>query len=111
MIDSSSSPYAALLLRLALGVLFLAPRASVELANLHLEWCAAIAHLRLSVWDYYSEGGWTPHCTLAVGLLPEKFASAFCICRSTPFPPHAEIKEIGLAKLQPLERIQSFALR
>ena len=94
-----------------LGVLFLAPRASVELANLHLKWCAAITHLRLAVWKYYSATDWTPHCTLAVGLSPAEFVPAFNLCRSTIFPYRAEIQEIGVAKLQPLERIESFALR
>jgi len=93
-----------------LGVMFLAPRASAELANLHLEWCAAIAPLDLAVWDYYSAGDWSPHCTLAVGLIPEQFAEAFSICRSTRFPLPVEIQEIGVTKLRPVERVQSFAL-
>ncbi len=94
-----------------LGVMFLAPRASVGLLNLHLEWCAAIAPFDLVVWDYYSAADWSPHCTLAVGLVPEQFGHAFAVCRSMQIPFQAEIQEIGVAKLQPLERVRSFALQ
>jgi 2'-5' RNA ligase len=53
-----------------LGVLFLAPQASSELARLHLDWCAAVSALEIPVWEHYTPGNWTPHCTLAIGLLP-----------------------------------------
>jgi hypothetical protein len=91
-----------------LGVLFLAPRASIQLDHLHLDWCTAIDPLDLAVWDYYRAGHWTPHCTLAVGLTPDQFGAAFDVCRSTPFPLLAEIREIGLVKLRPLERLRTF---
>ena len=94
-----------------LGVLFLAPRASIQLDHFHLDWCTAIEPLDLAVWDYYRAANWTPHCTLAVGLTPDQLGPAFDVCRSTPYPLSAEIREIGLVKLQPLERVRTFPLR
>jgi 2'-5' RNA ligase len=87
------------------GVMFLAPMASVELDQLHIDWCVEAKRLELVVWEHYQAKKWTPHCTLAIGLRSERIAEAFHICKAFDFAVSAEICEIGLIKIRPIERV------
>jgi 2'-5' RNA ligase len=93
-----------------LGVMFLAPRPSVELIDLQVDWSAEILPLHLPVWEFYGAGDWTPHCTLAIGLNSDRLIDALNVCKTTEFPLEAEICEIGLTRSPPREELVSFAL-
>jgi hypothetical protein len=90
--------------------MFLAPQASVELINLQLDWFAEILPLHLPVWEYYGARDWTPHCTLAIGLNPDRLIDALTACKTIELPLEAEICEIGLIRGPPREDVISFAL-
>jgi 2'-5' RNA ligase len=92
------------------GVMFLAPQASVELINLQVDWFAEILPLHLPVWEYYGATDWTPHCTLAIGLHPDRLIDALSVCKTMEFPLEAEICEIGLIRNPPRQDVVSFAL-
>jgi 2'-5' RNA ligase len=92
------------------GIMFLAPQASVELINLQLDWFAEILPLHLPVWEYYGARDWTPHCTLAIGLNPDRLIDALTACKTIELPLEAEICEIGLIRGPPREDVISFAL-
>jgi 2'-5' RNA ligase len=92
------------------GVMFLAPQASVELINLQVDWFAEILPLHLPVWEYYGATDWTPHCTLAIGLHPDRLIDALSVCKTMEFPLEAEICEIGLIRNPPRQDVVIFAL-
>jgi 2'-5' RNA ligase len=92
------------------GVMFLAPIATVELDQLHINWCVETKRLELAVWEHYQAKKWAPHCTLAIGLSSEQIPEAFHICKAFEFTVSAEICEIGLVKIRPIERVCTVAL-
>ncbi|HEV8634283.1 MAG TPA: 2'-5' RNA ligase family protein [Chloroflexota bacterium] len=90
-------------------VVFLAPTPTRALLALH-----AAFHHRFAAFGpaapYYRPGGWTPHCTLAlgfpVGLLPDLAAACNRIVR----PLHGRVEAIGLVRYGPRREIAVFPL-
>jgi 2'-5' RNA ligase len=68
------------------GVLFLAPRLSPELEEIHGRFHEQFDLAPGRPSHYYSPGAWTPHCTLATQLTPVAMIEARKICEDLKLP-------------------------
>jgi 2'-5' RNA ligase len=90
------------------GVVFLAPVVTLELLEIHKELNNRLAALGLSVNGYYQPGHWIPHCTVAMGLPPERVPLAIEVCRNSDVFHEVKISAVGLIQFQPSEVIFTF---
>jgi 2'-5' RNA ligase len=93
------------------GVVFLAPAVTQELLELHRSLHGVLRHRGIECAGYYQPGKWVPHCTVAIGVAPDKMGAATEIClRSQAFGP-VEIDEVSLVDFPPVREIYTIPLR
>jgi len=51
-------------------VVFLAPKVTRDLLNLHERFVGEFTLLVSGIWDYYLPGNWVPHCALGIAVPP-----------------------------------------
>jgi 2'-5' RNA ligase len=88
-------------------VLYLAPAMSAELVRL-FNYTHALVDGKCRA--MYSEGAWTPHCTLASVLKPEELIDALRVGMELPLPIRGEIAEINLFEIEPLHLVESIRI-
>jgi 2'-5' RNA ligase len=92
------------------GVVFLAPRPSEALSELHARFHRDFAGHRATASQYYLSGNWKPHCTVAENLSPAQVSQAIEICRKTPLPIRGAYVQIGLLEFRPIKQICAFEI-
>ena len=110
------SPFPVLLSNLGvfcsdLSVLFLGPVVNAELIGAHRKTHELFVGDRPSEWEYYLEGNWVPHCTLAMDIPREMVPRAVESCMAVRLPIEATVTEIGLVEFRPVKELFSFDLR
>ena len=83
------------------GVVFLGVTVTDQLLNIHARFHEIFKKHAQEQREYYAVGKWTPHCTLAFGLLEHEIAEAVKICRQIALPTSTEVKEIGIVEVSP----------
>ena len=78
------------------GVYFLAPVVTPELLALHRELVA----LGPEPAAYYRPGAWVPHCTIAIGMLPERLPALAAACRGA-LPLSGRVEAVALVEYAP----------
>jgi len=92
------------------GAVYLAPTVTSELLELHRAVCGVLAEQNANVREYYKPGWWIPHCTLAIGLPPERLPDAISVSREIALPGSSSFAELGIGRFPPGERLYTFPL-
>jgi len=86
---------------------FLAPKVTPELLVLHMQFFDRFSSVSSGIWQIYSPSTWVPHCTVAMGILPQQLAPAFEACESFGLPFACTVVEIGLVEFRPVKQLYS----
>ena len=86
-------------------VAFLAPKVTPEILALHASFFAEFASISTDIWRHYHPASWVPHCTLAVGLLPQHILPAFEACQACGLPVDCAVVGMGLVEFLPVKQI------
>ena len=81
--------------------MFLGVTVTEQLLNVHARFHKIFQKHAQEQRGYYAVGRWTPHCTLAFGLLEDQIIEAVTVCRRIDLPISAEVEEIGVVKVSP----------
>ena len=93
------------------GVVFLAPVVTQELLEVHGRLHRFLRDREVECAEYYHPGKWVPHCTVAIGVTPDKIGAATEICvRSEAFGP-VEMDEVSLIEFPPVHELYACPLR
>jgi 2'-5' RNA ligase len=95
------------------GVLFYGVTMSRGLLEAHAEYSRIFAYHARQPNAYYRLGAWVPHCTLAIGLEPERVGEAIDIAARAPLPIHGSVHEMALIRTgegRPPQTLASFRL-
>jgi len=82
----------------AAGVAFLSPRKTAQLESIHNRFHARFALPDAPNSSLYKPAAWTPHCTVATGVAPDKLAEAIEICRRLPLPVRGQIEQLVIVR-------------
>lgn len=87
-------------------IAYLAPKVTPELLALHGDFFSQFSVLASRIWQHYEPAVWVPHCTLAIGLLPQYLPPACDACEAFGLPLDCRVVEIGLTEfeLPPVKR-------
>lgn len=92
------------------GVVFLAPAVTRELLAVHGRLHSLLKDREVECVAYYRPGKWVPHCTVAMGVAPDKLGAALALClRSEAFGP-VEIDEVSLIEFPPVRELYAYPL-
>jgi len=91
-------------------VAFLAPKATPELLALHARFFEQFSSVASGISQIYSPSTWVPHCTLAMGILPQQIALAVDACQSHGLPFGCSVAEIGLVEFPVVKQVCSVLL-
>jgi 2'-5' RNA ligase len=92
------------------GVVFLAPAVTQELLEVHGRFHGVLRDREVECQAYYWPGKWVPHCTVAMGVAPDKIGAALALClQSDAFGP-VEIDEVSLIEFLPVREIYAYPL-
>ena len=92
-------------------VLFIAPTVTKEMIDLHNEVVGNLEKHTRGAWDYYLPGNWTPHCTLAYNILPEKLPFALSVAANIKLPFRAHATSICVTEFQPVKTVFKISLK
>lgn len=92
------------------GVVFLAPRSSEELLEVHGRFHKDFDGSSATVSSYYLPEHWKPHCTVAENLSSKQVRQAIEVCRKAPLPIRGQFIQIGLVEFLPIKEICVFKL-
>ena len=93
------------------GNVFLAPKPSSSLRNLHARFHTLARQFTGELSDYYAPGAWVPHCTLDMDLPAENVLKIIELCNDLDLPTEARLVEIGLVAFRPIRELMNFPLR
>lgn len=91
-------------------VLYLAPVVTMEMIKLRERLLPCLAGLGVAQAEYYQPSYWVPHCTLAIGLPPEKVAGVLDLCQQSAVFAPTQAREIALVETAPVGSVCSFSL-
>ena len=86
-------------------IAYLAPKVTPELLALHGRFFDRFSGVARGIWQHYAPATWVPHCTLAMGLLPEQLVPAVDACQAFGLPLICTVVEIGLAEFRPVKQL------
>jgi len=92
------------------GVVFLAPRLSEGLTEVHRRVHNEFDGYRETASPYYLPKNWQPHCTVAEDLSSKQVSHAIEICRKVHLPIRGQLVRIGLIEFRPIKEVCLFAL-
>ena len=93
------------------GVVFLAPVVTQELLEVHRRFHDLLRDRGVEPVAYYRPGQWVPHCTVAMGVAPDKIGTAVEVClQSEAFGP-VELDEVSLIEFLPVGELYAYPLR
>lgn len=81
-------------------IAYLAPKVTPELLALHGRFFREFSVLASRIWPYYEPAVWVPHCTIAIGLLPQHLPPAFDACEAFGLPLDGRVVEIALTECE-----------
>ena len=93
------------------GVVFLAPKPTTSLRDLHSRFHALASDFAGELSEYYAPGAWVPHCTLDMDLSEEEVLKVIELCTNLDLPTDAQFVELGLIEFRPIRQLMSFPLR
>ena len=93
------------------GVVFLAPKPSASLRNLHARFHTLVRQFAGKLSHYYAPGAWVPHCTLDMDLPAENVPKIIELCNNLDLPTEAHLLEIGLIEFRPIKELMRLPLR
>jgi 2'-5' RNA ligase len=88
-------------------VMFLAPKVTVELLQIHSEFFTAFDSLGHGCWSHYSPLHWIPHCTVAMHIDAQQLSGLGSICLAADLPISGTLTEIGLVEFSPVRHLHS----
>ena len=91
-------------------VLFLGAAANEVLLRVHRDFHRLFERHKASEREYYLEGRWIPHCTLAERLPNELALGTVIADLQTQLPIRAIVSEIGIVEFRPVKELCTFAL-
>lgn len=92
------------------GVVYLAPVVTQELLEVHRRFHGLLRERGIEPVEYYRPGNWVPHCTVALGVAPDKMGAAMELClRSEAFGP-VELDEVSLIEFLPVGELYAYPL-
>ena len=92
------------------GVVFLAPTVTQELLEVHGRLHRYLRDSGVECVEYYRPGTWVPHCTVAMGVAPDRIGAAVEICVSSKALGPVEIDEVSLLEFRPVREIYAYPL-
>jgi len=92
------------------GVVFLTPRSSEELLEVHGRFHKDFDGSSATVSPYYLPEHWKPHCTVAENLSSNQVSQAIEVGRKAPLPIRGQFIQIGLVEFRPIKEICVFKL-
>jgi 2'-5' RNA ligase len=92
------------------GAVFIAPVVTPEMLDLHKRFHRRLAELSIPSLAYYHPSNWTPHCTAAMEMPPDKIPAAVEICRNADVFGSARLVEVELIAFRPVRRLYAFPL-
>jgi len=84
------------------GVAFCGVTLTPALMALHQAFDCIFEAYAEKPWDYYRPGRWVPHCTIALGLTPQKAALALEAIWRAPLPIQAKVVQLSVAQISPV---------
>jgi hypothetical protein len=81
-------------------IAYLAPKVTPELLALHGRFFSQFSAVANGIRQYYEPVVWVPHCTIAIGLLPQHLPPAFDACEAFGLPLDGRVVEIGLTEFE-----------
>lgn len=92
------------------GVIYLAPTDPAPLIGVHAFLHEALAKQQVSGNPHYNPAVWQPHCTVAVGISPERLGDALESCRNMlPIPP-VTVEQVAVLTYRPFNELYKFDL-
>lgn len=92
------------------GVVFLRPADETALRELHARLHRLFRGLGREAWDYYLVDAWTPHCTLASDVPPDRLDEAVAVARRAPLPIVGRLEAIALVEFRPVRPLARYPL-
>jgi len=88
-------------------IVYLAPKATPELLALHGRFFDRFASVAGGIWQLYAPATWVPHCTLAIGLLPQQLVPAVDACQAFGLPLACTVAEVALVEFRPVKQLHA----
>lgn len=92
------------------GVVFYEPKVTIELLQLHKEFCDALAEIAELSWDLYVPNCWTPHIALTGTLSDESLNTAITIMNDKFYGVKADKFIVKLKKCFKGKEIESYTI-
>jgi len=81
------------------NVLFYGVSVTHALLELHDAYSRVFAAHARQPYAYYRPGTWVPHCTLAMGLMPDQLTGALAVVRRNSLPLYGMAHELGFIEI------------
>lgn len=91
-------------------IIFLAPKITKKLLNVHTNFHYYFEKFDDSVWDYYRPSQWVPHCTLCMNLTEDMFSKSIKFLRDITFPIEARFEKISILEFSPNKQLMKYKL-
>ena len=91
-------------------IIFLAPKITKKLLNVHTNFHYYFEKFDDSVWDHYRPSKWVPHCTLCMNLTEDMFSKSTKFLRDITFPIEARFEKIGILEFSPNKQLMKYKL-
>jgi 2'-5' RNA ligase len=92
------------------GVVYIAPVVTGELLGLHARFLDSLGKKVVLLRDYYEQGRWMPHCTVALYLPETQVPAAVGLCRKSEVFGFARLIEMVLIEFPSAEEVAIYAL-
>ena len=92
------------------GTVYIAPVVTSELLRFHERFLSSLGRRVVLLRDYYKQGRWMPHCTVALYLPETQVPIAVGLCRKGDVFGSARLVEIALIEFPSAEEVGVYAL-
>jgi 2'-5' RNA ligase len=92
------------------GVVYIAPVVTGELLGFHERFLGSLGKGVVLLQDYYRQGRWMPHCTVALYLPEMQVPAAVGLCRKSKVFGPARLVEMALVEFPSAEEVGIYAL-
>jgi 2'-5' RNA ligase len=92
------------------NVVFIAPKVTTELLNIHLKLHEKLSNKGIKSIEYYQPNNWIPHCTIAIDLNKNKTSKVIDICLQSKAFEFVVLDEVSLIEFRPVRNIISYKL-
>jgi 2'-5' RNA ligase len=90
-------------------VVFLAPKVTADLLELHRDFMAEFVPLAEGIWPYYMPEAWVPHCTITMGIRAESVGLAYAACHTSGLPLEVHVVGMSLVEFVPVKQLHETA--